>query len=240
MNKNQRQSTLEKLFTTKQDDNEKGEKKEVNAKNKEQKDVGKKIFRKSHDKKSEKTNSESNIVTPSPQATPTKEEKKIAKTNNNNFDIEELKNTLHRQREKLEHETTENPTICDISNDNTASYDNTYSLSSSTESLLDELQFIHNEIKNDDSKDKINQLKEVIKEKTKEEIAEEKSMERRLNIIKEMFETETTYMDFMKEIIMLFITPLDKVIKDRVVYTEYYSVLFQNITSIQDLHWVRL
>lgn len=62
---------------------------------------------------------------------------------------------------------------------------------------------------------------------------------RRINIVKEIFETETTYMDYLKVIIISFLTPMEKLFKDKPEkLQEISSVLFQNIISIQNLHWV--
>lgn len=65
-------------------------------------------------------------------------------------------------------------------------------------------------------------------------------MQRRKNIVKEMFDTETSYLDFLKTVIDKFLTPLPKAIKDKSVLAEFSSILFQNVADIQSLHWVHM
>ena len=65
-------------------------------------------------------------------------------------------------------------------------------------------------------------------------------MERRKHIIKEIFDTETTYIEFLKTIIDSFLTTLPKTFKDKVVVAEYSTNLFQNVTDVQSLHWVNI
>ena len=54
-----------------------------------------------------------------------------------------------------------------------------------------------------------------------------------------MFDTETTYMDYLKVVILNFLHPFEKVsFKDKSQAREYSETLFQNVPKIQDVHWV--
>jgi hypothetical protein len=74
----------------------------------------------------------------------------------------------------------------------------------------------------------------VQKESSKDEIELRKKRDRRQNVIKEILETEATYLDFLQITITSFKNPLSK----RKDGAEYCNVVFQNIQAIQNLHWV--
>ena len=63
-------------------------------------------------------------------------------------------------------------------------------------------------------------------------------MEKRKHIVKEIFDTETTYMEFLKIIITKFVDPLFNYFKDKNIAQQFYNSIFLSITSIQAIHWV--
>ena len=87
----------------------------------------------------------------------------------------------------------------------------------------------------------IKHVKEEIKSKedgSKEEMSE-RAARRRL-IVKEMFDSETVYLDQLKTVIVSFLSPLQLLAKDKPALAVFSSLLFQNTVQLHDLHWVPL
>ena len=66
----------------------------------------------------------------------------------------------------------------------------------------------------------------------------EKKLQRRKHVVKELYDTETTYMEYLKVVILNFLQPMEKLSQDKPFLLEFSPVLFQNIIKLQDIHWV--